>query len=69
MQDRLFEDLDEFIESLAIILWEHKSILVREWDQSFFFGVCCNSDSTPFPPFFVDNYWDQLVWKTQSWRR
>jgi len=74
MQDRLFEDLNECIESFAIILQEHRSILVRVWDQSFFFRcVCCNSDSTP-PPlsvslFFVDNYWDQLVWKTQSWRR
>jgi len=51
MQDRLFEDLDEFIESLAIILWERKSILVRVRSKFFFFQcVCCNSDSTPFPP-------------------
>lgn len=39
MQDRLFEDLDEFIESLAIILWERKSILVRVRSK-FFFSVC-----------------------------
>ena len=50
MQDRLFEDLDEFIESLAIILWERKSILVRVRAKFFFQCVCCNSDSTPFPP-------------------
>jgi len=34
-----FEDLDEFIESLAIILWERKSILVRVRSK-FFFSVC-----------------------------
>jgi len=39
MQDRLFEDLDEFIESLAIILWERKSILVRVRSKFFFFSV------------------------------